>query len=701
MSLEKTLIQAIIERTQRVPRVGIFLGKEEVNADSEKVSRQLDIALISVGFKAVSDLLEYISGLTKVDAVQLSKETVNAVKTLVGDHVEHNTYFKNFPDEVPDTIEFWTKLIEETYGEDSVGLWNGNLLELNGYGKYQHTYEEMVRAHQPLVEKSKRALKRVELGAPFQTEVNKLFISLAESAVPLNENDKALLAKLASVSVKKPVNVPVRENKAIINSVYLDEGEPLVVDTVADVLRLAAFISDGDVTLTNKTRYKSFTHKQKRGMVKALSCIEDNKLADVLRYKEEFKRLNERLHGGKYPQIKRMLDVARGVEKIETAQSKVEKAFESGNVLKALDVLDNFPGQLVRSINRLLLSSKIKDLDSVYASIERALEKSSTRVAISLRQYIENRNNDKRGRVFVNKKGGTYVLQGTLEKLPDNVLTHLKEIVDNVISDRMADTQIVVAPEISHYAIPISDRDRAAGLNVVPRGTETWLDPELEVLRFFVYWKEKEHRTDYDLSAIMLDENFQVVGHLSYTGLTAVGGVHSGDITSAPRGASEFIDIELNKVQAKYVVPQVNIFTGDSFDEAKEAFFGYMLRSYEEKGKPFEAKTVETKSDLYGSNRVALPMIFINTAEGWKVKQLNVFLKGNPNFNAIENNSSQTQTLVEGIVNDKYLTLEYLAEKVVLKEPVKNEKDELVEFPVKEITHVNLHEVIPEQNAKK
>ena len=415
-----------------------------------------------------------------------------------------------------------------------------------------------------------------------------------------------------------------------------------------------------------------------------------------MRYKEEFKRLNERLHGGKYPQIKRMLDIARGVEKIETAQSKVEKAFESGNVLKALDVLDNFPGQLVRSINRLLLSSKIKDLDSVYASIERALEKSSTRVAISLRQYIENRNNDRRGRVFVNKKGGTYVLQGTLEKLPDNVLTHLKEIVDNVISDRMADTQIVVAPEISHYAIPVSDRDRAAGLNVVPRGTETWLDPELEVLRFFVYWKEKEHRTDYDLSAIMLDENFQMVGQLSYTGLTAVGGVHSGDITSAPRGASEFIDIELHKVKAKYVVPQVNIFAGDSFDEAKEAFFGYMLRSYEEKGKPFEAKTVETKSDLYGSNRIALPMIFVNTEDGWKVKQLNAFLKGHPNFNATENNSSQTQTLVEGIVNDKYLTLEYLTEKVVLQEPVKNENDELVEVPMKEITHVNLHEVIPE-----
>lgn len=696
MSLEKSLIQAIIERTLSVPQVGISLNEDETTPDSEKVSRQLDIALISVGFKADAPLLDYVAKLTKVDATQLSKEIVQAVRTLVGDHVKHNTYFKSFPENVPDTIDFWAELIEKTYGSEENAPIFINLLDLDGYGEYLHSYEEMVKAHEPFIEKGTRKLKEVKLGQPFQTSVNKLFLSLAESSVPLNENDKKLLGDLARVSVKKPANVPVRENKAIINCVYIEEGESLVVDTVADVLRLAAHLSDGDVTLVTNTRYISFTHKQKKAMLKALNCIDSSKLVDVLRYKEQFKRLNERLHGGKYPQVRRMLDIANGKTKLETPQSKVELALAKGDVLSALNVLDNFPGQLVRSVNRLLMTSKIRDLDSVYASVERAVEKSSTRVVLSLRQYIENRNNDKLGRVFINKKGGTFVLQDTLAKLPENEITRLKEILDNVISDRMADTQIVLGPDLAHYAIPISDRDRAEGLQVVPRGTETWLDPEAEVLRFFMYWHEDSSRTDYDLSVIMLDENFSQVGQVSYTNLREVGGVHSGDITSAPSGASEFIDLELSKVKAKYIVPQVNVFAGESFDKAKEAFFGYMLRSLEEKGKPFEPKTVETKSDLYGENRIALPMIFVNTADGWKVKQLNLFLKGNPHFNATENNSSQTQVLVEGIVNDNYLTLEYLTEKVVLQEPVKNENDELVEVPVKEITHTNLHEIIPE-----
>ncbi|MFC5789563.1 hypothetical protein ACFPPE_06810, partial [Agromyces tardus] len=72
---------------------------------------------------------------------------------------------------------------------------------------------------------------------------------------------------------------------------------------------------------------------------------------------------------------------------------------------------------------------------------------------------------------------------------------------------------------------------------------------------------------------------------LSYTSLRAVGGVHSGDITSAPDGASEFIDLDLSKVRARYIVPQVNIYSGESFDEVEESFFGYMLRDKEQQGK--------------------------------------------------------------------------------------------------------------------
>ena len=32
---------------------------------------------------------------------------VAAVRELVGDHVEHNAYFRDFPEGVPETVAFW------------------------------------------------------------------------------------------------------------------------------------------------------------------------------------------------------------------------------------------------------------------------------------------------------------------------------------------------------------------------------------------------------------------------------------------------------------------------------------------------------------------------------------------------------------------------------------------------------------------
>lgn len=698
MSPKQSLVQAIIERTLVVPKIGIVSDDPET-VDSQRVSRQLDIALISAGFKADADLLEYVSKLTKADATQVSKEVVNAVKHLTGDHVKHNTYFKSFPENVPDTIEFWAQLVQDTFGQFGF-MWDGNLLALDGYGKYLHSYDEMLKEHKPFIEKLNRKLKQVKLGGTFQTEVNKLFISLAESSVPLSEGDRDLLVELARVSVKAPTKIPVRENKAIINSVYVEEGMPVLIDTIGDVLRLAAYMSGGDVALQTKTKYKSFTKPQRKALLKAMATLPAEKLADVPQYAEPVKRLITHLHGSSYKSVNDILDVAAGRRKIETPMGRVEKALSNGDVQGAVKELEKLPGRLLRKLNELLLASKIKDLDSVYTAFERAIEGSSLRVILSLRQYMENRNVDKIGRVFVNKKGGTYVLQEQLEKLPDNVVERLKTILDNQVRTRLEESQLAFDSSILHYALPISDKHRAQGLNVVPRGTETGLDKDAEVLRLFTYWKQKEQSTDFDLSVILLDENFNKTSQVSYTNLREIGAVHSGDITSAPKGASEFIDLELDKVKAKYIVPQVNIYSGESFDDTKEAFFGYMLRTLEEKGKPFEAKTVETKSDLYGTNRIALPMVFINTDEGWKVKQLNLFIKGYAAFNATENNSTQTQVLLQSIVADNFLTMEYLADKVDLKMPIVDYDDDgnqiTLELEQKQITHTNLHEAILE-----
>lgn len=691
MSPEKSLIQTLIERTLIVPNIGVIESKL-FNSSSSKVSRQLDIALISVGFVADTELLSHIAQLDKASSVRLCEDIIRAVKTLSGDHVKHNVYFKNFPNDIPDTIEFWSSLIHDTYGEGNEHLWDVNLLELNRYGAYQHTYNEMLQSRKPFVEKIQRKLKLVKLGDTLQSEIDKLFISLAESNVPLNESDRNLLSYIAGLSTKTPDNIPMRENKAIINCAYIADGKSILIDTFADVLRLAAFISDGDVTLQEPTRYKNISKTQRKAILNALHDLPANKIADIKQYKEQTKRLITHLHGANDVKVRKMMDIANGKIKVSSVSSQLNDALSKNDIDKALLTLDKFPGHFIRSLNRLLMSAQLKDIDKINQSLEKALASTSLRVILSLRQYLENRNVDKLGRIFINKKGGTYVLQESLAKLPEDMLAIYIKTIDNHIKTRVENSDMFISPDIRHYALPLSERDRAEGLNVVPRGTESELDIDAEILRLFVYWKEKHH-ADYDLSLLMLDENFQLVGQVSYTNLRDGSIVHSGDITRAPKGASEFIDIELDMIDAKYLVPQVNIYSGDTFDDAEEAFFGYMLRTKEEKGKPFEAKTVVTKSALYGVNRIALPMLVAKSDNHWKVKQLNLFLKGSPHFNATENNSSQSQVLIESIVKDKYLTLDYIHDMIQdeLGTPVPDtEPNERIKL----ITHTNLHEVI-------
>ena len=58
----------------------------------------------------------------------------------------------------------------------------------------------------------------------------------------------------------------------------------------------------------------------------------------------------------------------------------------------------------------------------------------------------------------------------------------------------------------------------------------------------------------------------------------------------------QFIDVDLGSVDARYVVPTVNIFSGEDFESVQEAFFGYMERPPEQQGRPYGPRTVRRSS---------------------------------------------------------------------------------------------------------
>lgn len=669
------MFEKIVKRTLRVPVSRVTVG------DAETITRQLDIALMEIGFKLSGELLQCLSKLHPDYVKKIANDLILAVRELVGDHVDYNVYFRDFPENVPDTLDFWTECIVDALSDlESAGkimfqLSVGvvNLLDLPKYGRYQYSYEEMVVAHERFIPSIKDRMTVLHLGKTLQEECTDLYRSLVGSSIPLNEDDRDILRELATICLNdpQPEAIPIRENKAIVNQVRLENGYPLLVDTPTDILRLACALSGGDVTLQESKKFKSFTRKVRRALLKALDEVVKNspaKLVDIARYQEQWKRLSGYLHPYEYelPYAQEVFAVATGEKRVLTLAAKVELAFANGNIGEAISLLSNAPGMLFRNLDRLIRSASIQETETLMETVGRVVPKVSGRVILSLIEHFQNRvGGAMKSRVFSNKKGTAFTTPEKRDPMESGIVSRLFNIFEEDLLRRMPIIKsLVVDREILNLATPLSDKNKASGFGIMPRGSIASVNGK--ILRFFMYWKQKSKTTDYDLSVLFLDESFQAVGQLSWTNLRNGGGihVHSGDITRASNGASEFIDIDLERVECAYIVPLVNVFSGEDgedFQEVKESLFGFMERTPEQKGKPFEPATVRVKSEVRGKGKVALPLVFIrNDKGGWTAKWLHLYLNGYPSMNRIENNRVTTSLLAQSIVERQYLPIAYL-----------------------------------------
>ncbi|CAL9634661.1 hypothetical protein [Streptomyces sp. enrichment culture] len=674
--MDHRLASLVVRHTHRVPVTAAPVSERQ----GAVAARQLDAALLSVGFKLSAELLERLAALPEETVTQTAQWTLDAVRLLVGDHVRHNVYFRDFPANVPDTLDFWTRCVAEALADGTARpgtlaqLDEGtvNLLTLPSYGTYRHTYEEMLAAHDELIAAAGDRLTVLHLGGPLESEATALYLALAGAVTPLGEDRLDDLRTLAGVCAEgpQPAEIPVRENRAVVNSARLAAGRPLLLDTVTDVLRLACALSGGDVTLREPTRFTGLSRRVRRALLAGLDAVvaaSPAKLADVRVHGEAWKRLGERLHPHEYPRwphAASVFEVARGERRVPSLDGRVEELLGKGEVAEAAELLATAPGRLYRALDRLLRSASGQEQrDAVVAAALRTAGQVSGRVLLSVREHLHNRGaGSDRRRVFVNRAGGGWVADDTRAPLPDRERTELIAALDAETARRLPDPgHLLVDPEMLDVALPLSGRAAPSGLGVLPRGSVSRVEGEL--LRFFVHWKERGRTTDYDLSAALLDAEFDLVSWLSWGSLTEVEGEHSGDITEAPEGASEFVNLRLGAVRAPYLVPEVDVYAGEGFDEAEESFFGFMLRDGEQQGRPFEPRTVRLKSELRGPGRVALPLAFVRDGDGgWYAKWLHVYLKGEPSENTVEGNSLSVGALVRAALEHESLTVRHLVD---------------------------------------
>ncbi|MEU1435622.1 hypothetical protein ABZ438_16165 [Streptomyces sp. NPDC005786] len=670
--MSHSLESLVIRHTHRLPLPAGPSG------GGSSAARRLDAALTVAGFKLSAELFEQLSGLSEATVVRTARQTLHTVSEMVGDHVRHNPYFIEFPANVPDTEEFWMRCVtkalrdEKSRGSVLSQLAHGalDLLSLPAYGRYQHTYEEMLAAQSELIASAGDRVTVLHLGRDLEGELTDLYLALAGSTTPLGEEHLSDLRTLAGQCAlgPQPDSLPVRENRAVVNEARLAVGAGLLLDTVVDVLRLACALSDGDVTLQQPTRFRAFSRPVRRALLAGLDAViaaNPAKLADVHAHREPFKRLGERLHPHEYPRWPHAADVfavARGEKEARTFDSRVEKLLDEFDVAGAARLLKSAPGKLFRTLDLLLrIAADQEERDAVAAIAAQVAPEVSGRVVLSVREHFQNRERETdTPRIFVNRRGGGWVTPDFRPPVPSADRDRLIAALDAEMRRRLpAPGRLLVDPAVFDVALPLSGRAGAGGFGVLPRGSVSAVDGSQ--LRFFTYWKETENRTDYDLSALLLHADYSTDAWLSYTALTAVGGEHSGDVTEAPDGASEFINLSLDRVRSACVVPQVNIFSGEGFEQVEESFFGFMLRDGEQKGRPFEPRTVRMKSELRGTGRVALPLVFRREDDGrWHAKWLHLYLRGISSANRVEQNQVSVSKVVRAVVEREYLTVRYL-----------------------------------------
>lgn len=268
-----------------------------------------------------------------------------------------------------------------------------------------------------------------------------------------------------------------------------------------------------------------------------------------------------------------------------------------------------------------------------------------------------------------------YAVKNELSEIDESICQAVVEICEQTLSDRFAQLptlgKVFVDSQLKSFPVPFAQRSASKSLRQLERGSRLPI-PDGDTVRFFIWWKEgvvnnvPTGTVDIDLSAVMYDADWNYLEHISYTNLKSAKykAVHSGDIVSAPEGASEFIDLDIPsilKYGGRYIVASVLSFSRHPFCNLPECFAGWMIRQDAITGKIYDPPTVENKVDLTADTTISIPAIL--DLEQREVLWTDMSLRRHPSWgrgNNVENNQKGMVLIGKAMTSLKKPNLERL-----------------------------------------
>jgi hypothetical protein len=603
--------------------------------------------LENLGYTLSKDLIAVINTQSKEELKKTYLFLIKDLKSMLGANVEYDPIYPNFPDQ---------------------------LMKLSNAELYVNAIIHYLTLWLPSYEKEERPLlvddiklKVIQLGT--EDEFKNIISNLISANSSLSETDKAdiewaINAYSANLSDILPESIPQKETIAFIAAAILKVSDNAAeflkpyFKTATDLLRLCAALSDGDISLAKQTKFRNFKRSERRFL---LSLLENatNITEDMLRFKGAWLRLGEILHPGefqkKFPKSFEAFDILRNDLEFHSFNRHIEVALESANVNEAVDKLQSRPGDFARRLDHLLRISKKEEALDLLQRFASVADKVSTPVLLQVMTHFQHRYKPNGIRTYFPKGSVAKVRQieaiqpPLSEELCNIAVSSCRQALISKFSLLPSLGSVYIAPELKQHLVPFSQRSASKALRTLVRGSRIDM-PAGDTIRFFLWWKEgkiqgkETGRVDIDLSSILFSSNWRYMEHISYTNLKSdkYRACHSGDITSAPEGACEFIDIDIPSAISyggRYVMMNVNAFTSHPYCDLPECFAGWMMRQEPGSGEIFEPKTVVNKIDLTADTKICIPMII--DLEERQLIWTDIALNAMPNMNInIESNMS-------------------------------------------------------------
>ena len=637
------------------------------------------------GFMLSLDVLKDLSKMEKSEFIDYVDDLTDALIEVTGKRPNNKAFYPNFPRQVAEAseVELFHNAMMHYFGA-SVGL------------RITPVYPVEDRDMLPIEDMRSLTVLNATRGP---VDINMLFNakSIILNANSISDLDMGDVAALAGTSVQERENFFFgisndeligmnRENKArAVLFARGDGGDDAVGDfeaifrvamtTATDVLRYAVGRSGGQVSLAQSVnRFVAFSRAERRMMLSAINGLPaQNVMEDFGRHESAFRHLMTVLHPREYAKLFPKADSAFK----RLAEGSLPRSFAGkldmlmdadGDIDRIIAHVKNRPGEFARSLNRILTwCDHKKDRKKVLKAFEAVVDEVPEKILWSMSTLFEFRNVDNERVIY--PKGS--VANARIIPMPqkaygDSTAQRVVDIISASLVKRYSGLEplgkVYVDPALASYTIPTNLRSASRSLRTLGRGSRVSFDDK-PVQRFFLWWTEESgfywDRIDVDLSAIMFNENFEIVSHVSYTNLRDGSDVvHSGDYTSAPNGAAEYIDVNVNalvKRGIRYVSMNVYSYTGQTFDNF-ECLAGIMGRTKPQAGSEFDARTVANTFEVSAPAVMAMPLILdlVTREMIWADMSGQVNIRSGIN---VERTKGSGVSSLEGSVKKRYSSL--------------------------------------------